>query len=110
MGDAADDAFDAYIDSLSDDYDVDDDPPGRKNRSYQSGTGNFMWRIAGGQTISMWDMDEQHLRNSINICDRHANTGKKSQLQHVLKEKYQKTPDEDDDGYQDFLRRIGEIE
>jgi hypothetical protein len=60
--------------------------PSRRKRTFQSGSGDFMWRTAGGEVINMYDMTPEHRENAMNICRGRGNTGKLKQLEQVQRE------------------------
>lgn len=82
MGDAADDAYNAWLTS---DENVFSDLP--KRRGFQSGTGNYMWRQADGTVIDMHTMTNEHISNAIRICEKYNNSGKKTQLEQILRDR-----------------------
>jgi hypothetical protein len=100
MGEEADYYIDKYIDNLENDWEP------RKVKSYQSGSGNFAWRTSDNLVMDMHTMSDEHIINAITLCSRFGNTGKKDQLQQVLRERRNEPKD---NGYRDFLKRIGEI-
>lgn len=83
MGDAADDAYNAWL--TSDEHVFDDLP---RRRGFQAGTGNYMWRQADGTVIDMHEMSNDHISNSIRKCEQYGNTGKKAQLEQVLRDRF----------------------
>lgn len=107
MGDAADDLMDWEFKTFGYDDDWDVFQPRRK--SFQAGTGDYNWKIKGGEVISMWDMEERHLLNSIQICKDHGNTGKQNQLEEVYNTKYNKDPNKQMT-HIDFLKRTGDLD
>ena len=91
MGDAADDAFDAgYY------YELEDGEPYLKNK----------WRDAQGTLWDMSDMTESHIKNCINHCIRLNNIQK---LQEFRDELSRRNISEDN-GYTDYLKRIGQYQ
>lgn len=57
----------------------------RKRRTFQSGSGDFMWRSAEG-VVNMYDMTPEHRDNAMEICRRRGNSGKLKQLEQVQRE------------------------
>lgn len=60
--------------------------PKRVRRSFQAGSGDFMWRTAEGELINMYNMTREHRLNAIEVCLRKGNSGKLKQLQQVQRE------------------------
>ncbi|TAU51268.1 hypothetical protein ELI44_32910 (plasmid) [Rhizobium ruizarguesonis] len=68
----------------------------RRRPTYQSGSGDFMWRSANG-LINMYDMTPEHRENAMEVCRRKNNSGKLKQLQQVQDEMRKARPHEFDD-------------
>lgn len=62
-----------------------------KPKTFQSGSGNYMWRDRSGVAISMRKMTDEHIMNAIQICKKHGNSGKMLQLKEVINERYGKS-------------------
>lgn len=73
---------DAIIDRMMWSYDCHN--PRRRQRTFQSGSGNFIWRTGTGEEIPMLSMTDDHLANAIRMCERTGNSGKERQLRQVL--------------------------
>lgn len=56
---------------------------GRK-RTFQSGSGDFMWRTQTGEVVPMHDMTTSHLKNALRVCEVKSNSGKAAQLRAVI--------------------------
>ena len=81
MGDAADDAFDAWLRAEDRFYSE------HKPASFQKGSGNYTWRQADGTLINMNDMTNDHISNAIRKCIQYGNTGKQAQLEEILRDR-----------------------
>ena len=79
MGEIADQIIDRLIDSWG--------FKPRRRSTWQSGSGNYMWRDGNGNLIDMWDMSEEYLMNCIEMTHKKGNPGKRKQLLHVLRMK-----------------------
>ena len=81
MGDMADDAFNQWLgDQGFEGW--------HKPRSFQAGSGNYMWRQKDGTLIDMHDMSNDHIANAIKKCEQYNNSGKKAQLEQVLRDRF----------------------
>lgn len=58
----------------------------RRRPTFQSGTGDFMWRTAAGELLNMYDMTPDHRENAMEVCRRKGNSGKLKQLEQVQAE------------------------
>ncbi len=81
MGDHADDAYSEWL-SNSFSHEL------RKTKTFQAGTGNYMWRQKDGSVIDMHDMSNDHIANAISKCEQYNNSGKKAQLEQVLRDRF----------------------
>lgn len=81
MGEEAD----YYIDQMMDAWDGHADYP---RKSFQQDTGNYMWRQKDGSVIDMHNMSNDHIANAIKICERFNNSGKKAQLEQILRDRF----------------------
>lgn len=61
-----------------------------RKATFQTGSGNYMWRTADGTAIHMREMTTEHLVNAIEVAKRKNNHGKLIQLKEVLNERYGK--------------------
>jgi hypothetical protein len=77
MGEIADAMIDRMIFGVAHDH-----RRSRRRPTYQSGTGDFMWRSGEG-LINMYDMTPEHRENAMEVCRRKGNSGKLKQLQQV---------------------------
>lgn len=80
MGEFADAMIDRMIFGVAHDF-----RRSRKRRTYQSGSGDFMWRSGDG-LINMYDMTPEHRENAMEVCRRKGNSGKLKQLEQVQRE------------------------
>jgi hypothetical protein len=87
MGDAADDMFDMMLRQAL-------WTPSRRRRTFQSGTGDFMWRNGAGELINMYDMTPEHRENAMEVCRRKGNSGKLKQLEQVQREMRKARPND----------------
>ncbi|MBD9544305.1 hypothetical protein IB276_33200 [Ensifer sp. ENS04] len=83
--------------------------PSRRKRTFQSGSGDFMWRTASGESINMYDMTPEHRENAMNICRGRGNTGKLKQLEQVQRE-MEKVKRHDDDRSRNHRSRDGTLD
>jgi hypothetical protein len=90
MGEEADYLIDRMIFGASYDF-----RRSRKRRTFQSGTGDFMWRSSEG-LINMYDMTPEHRENAMEVCRRRGNSGKLKQLEQVQAEMRKARPPESD--------------
>jgi len=82
VGDTADDLFDALSPQTF--Y------RSRRQATYQSGTGDFMWRSSEGLN----DITPEHRANAMEVCRRKGNSGKLNQLQQEQNEMRKARPDD----------------
>jgi DNA-binding IclR family transcriptional regulator len=88
MGEMADEMIDRMIFGRNHYYER-----SRKRPTYQSGSGDFMWRSAEG-LINMYDMTPEHRENAMEVCRRKGNSGKLKQLEQVQREMRKARPHE----------------
>jgi hypothetical protein len=57
-----------------------------RRKTFQSGTGRFMWNSAKG-VRPMREMTDEHLRNALRVCEQNGNSGKAKDIRIILQER-----------------------
>lgn len=76
MGDAADAALEYFEDHWC-------NFRPKRRRTFQSGSGDYMWRTEDG-VIPMASMSTAHLMSAMKVCQEKGNSGKYKQLSETL--------------------------